>query len=105
MTHAFSILFVRTHDDTMCITKSKYCVGQSTTTNSSAEDQYPFLGSVGGIENKDSVKEIKRLLTALPAWVPPHIVFPESAVKTLKNLGYGQYGQVQQGIFKHGNAV
>ena len=105
MTRAFAILLFRTHDETVCIRKSNYCVGQRTTTNSSTEDQNPFLGSVGGKENKDSAKEIKRLLSALPAWVPPHIVYPESAIKTLKNLGYGQFGQVQQGTFKHGNAV
>ena len=51
------------------------------------------------------MNEIKRVIKSLPDWVEPHMVYPEASVEVSKVLGHGQFGQVQQGIFRHGNAV
>lgn len=56
-------------------------------------------------DDEDRLNEIKRVIKSLPEWVEPHMVYPETSVVANKVLGHGQYGQVQQGIFRHGNAV
>ena len=68
------------------------------------EDQYPFLRRPY-VSEEDKVNEIKQLLKILPEWVKPHMVFAESSIEATKEIGKGQYGKVQQGTFRHGNAV
>ena len=68
------------------------------------EDHYPFLRNECWSE-KNCINEIHKIVAVLPDWVQPCMVYPESSIRNIKVLGHGQYGQVQQGIFRHGNAV
>ena len=68
-----------------------------------AED-YPFMRR-SFVSEEDTVREIQKLILVLPEWITPHMVYPESSIQATKTLGHGHYGEVQQGVFCHRNAV
>ena len=68
-----------------------------------AVDAYPF--ELESRVDQRNVQEIKQVLTHLPDWVVPHMVYPLKSIEAKKILGLGQYGQVHEGLLRHGNAV
>lgn len=106
MSISFFILIVsfRSHVDNFYRHGSRQQHGNNQNYPANFEDHYPFLRN-NFLDEKDPVNEINRIVSVLPDWVQPCMVYPESSIKTTKVLGHGQYGQVQQGIFRHGNAV
>jgi hypothetical protein len=57
------------------------------------------------MSDEDTVNEIQKIILVLPDWISPHMVYPESSIQATKTLGHGHYGEVQQGVFRHRNAV
>ena len=79
--------------------------GRLTDDHHSFEEELFLYSFLRNDEDRENVQEIKHILKHLPDWVEPQMVYPYRSIEANRLLGYGQYGQVHQGLFRQGNGV